>query len=493
MNLWHQRLIIFFAEVLAVILGLIFIGYLLYYNIYFKTDSLIKYVPKEAVLYSTFRLTPELQQNPLVAKILSQLTATYNLPIISPNFLNQLVGNNLSIALVPQLGNNSQLDALLLVDLGLRPQNINQYLQFVKEHNWQSYVISNQTKSKNILAITSSVELLEQVKQTESKQKPALSQNIDAVFNLKKFSPENFFGKVFVAKEFFKSIPFSIKQPQYGLLLSILDDKYGQQVFAGLTAQGNNIYIQNNPNKTIEKNSASLAEIWPNSIAYSLTFTDLPATWQSVLDNLKQTDLQYYSALIKNKEYLESLYNFNWTHDLLSLIGNQTQIFVTNDKKYLLATALNGDEISDQTGQIEKLIKTFIANNYPVAKLRQLPDKTFITSIVRDTASLEFKEDEVLGLKIKSIYKGNQEFIYILAGNHLILANSRDIIINLLNTDQKIINWENTGIINNVANFSEEAWINLSNMNIDNRIRQTIRYIDVLENISINEFRLILE
>ena len=493
MNLWHQRVIIFCAKLFGVICGLAFLGYFLYYNLYFKTDSLIKYVPKEAVFYATFRITPELQKNPLVNKILSQLTATYNLPINSSDSLNQIVGNNLSLALVPQSGNNSRLDMLLLVDLGLRPQKVTQYLQLASEHNWQSYIFSNQTRTKNILALASSPALLEQVQQVAFKQKPALSQKIEVVFNLKKFSPADFFGKIFIDKEFFQAISSSINQPQDKLLLSMITNNYGQQVFAGLSAQGNNIYIQSNPVKTIQENSASLNRNWPNNIAYFLIFTDLPAKWQSVLENLKQTDPQSYSALINNKEYLASLYNFNWDKDLLPLLGKQVQIFVANDKKYLLATTLNGDKISDQTGQIEKLIKTYIANTYPIEKPRQLPDNTFITSIVRDINSLNFKEDEILGLKIKSINAGDQDFVYILANNHLILANSRDIIINLLNTDQKINIWKTTGIINNLTNFSEEAWLNVSNLNLDNRIKQVFKSIDILENIHTNEFRLILE
>lgn len=492
MNLWHQRVIIFCTKVFGVLCGLLFVGYFLYYNLYFKTDTLIKYVPKNAVLYSTIRLTPELQQNPLVAKILSQLTSLYTLPITNSDSLNQLVGNNLSIALVPQ-ADNSKIDTLVLVDLGMRPQNINQYLQLAENYNWQSHIFSNQTKSKNILAITSSIELMEQVKNIAVKQKPALNQRIEVVFNLKKFGPQKFFGKIFLDKGSLKLFAPLINKSNNQILLNLVNNNYQQQIFAGLKSQEANIYIQNNPDKIYDKNSSSLKEIWPNNIAYSFTFTNLPAKWQSMQDSLKQTDFQYFTSLINNKEYLENLYNFKLEQDILPLIGNKAQIFVSNDNKYLLATTLTEDQVANQTGKIETIIKTYIANTYPVEKTRQLPDYTSIISIVRDIESLQFKEDEVVGLKIRSISKGDQEFTYILANNHLIFANSREIITNLLNNDLKINNWKNTGILNNLTNFSQEAWVNLNNINTEYNINKLIEYINLAEDNSTNEFRLILE
>jgi hypothetical protein len=477
-------------KVFGVICGLAFLGYFLYYNLYFKTDSLIKYVPKESVGYVTFRITPELLQNQRVSQVLNQVAGQYNLKQFNVNDLNQLVGNNLSLALVPQLNNPSGFDTLILLDLGIRTEDIKVYQTWAEQNHWLSQTFANQTKSKNILAIATSQSLLAQVQQVAVKQQPALSQKIDLVFNLKKYQPDKFFGKIFLDKGFFKILSDSFNQPQYKVLLALASEN--SQIFAGIRADQNGIYVQSDPNSQ-NTESAGAGQDLPENFIYALSFSDFAAGWQKITENLKQTDSTSYDQLLKNKEYFEGLYNFSVDNDLLPLLAGQVEVFSATGNEYLLTTTLKSGDVETQTNQIETIIKRYIANSYPVVKSRELPDHTYITSIVRDIESLEFNEDEIMGFKIRGILKGDKEYIYILANNHLILANSRDIITDLLNTDQKINNWKNTGLMEILTNYSEKASINLANISQNIKLLSSFANITWFEDKSTGNFMLILK
>ena len=496
MNLWHQRVIIFFAKVLAVILGLIFIGYFLYYNIYFKTDALIKYVPKEAVAYATFRLTPELDQNQIIQKIKSQLEANDKIDV-NFNSFNQLSGNNLSLALVPQ---GDKLGTLILIDLGARNNLAQEYLKISQEHNWPAQIFSNKIKTKIILALADSEALLNQVNQVAGKKQPALSQKADVVLNLKKFDPKNFAGKFYLAADFFKyqipqgqRPPFGAGSDQFQFISALLPKSGQGQFFAGITAQQNSIIIQNN--ETLKQDLSGSKPNWPANISYSLTLSNLAKTLPSMLETLKQNDSDLYANLGQKQAEWEGLYDFDWETDILPMLGNQAQVIATNDKQFLAAVTLENESPDGQVAKIEKIIKTYIATKYPIEKQRQLPDGTWITAITRDTKPFNFSEqdDNILGLKIKVLNYNNQEFIYALSGNHLILANSRELLYNFLGASQKVKDWQTTGLIYNYANSSENLYINLASLGLNKGIGNYLNTLSIYEDNSGGVIRLILE
>jgi hypothetical protein len=489
MNQWQQNLVILFAKVAGVLIGLLFLGYLLYYNLYFTTDALIKYVPKDAVAYATFRLTPELSKSELMAKIQNQLIIDYRLSAVDYSVLNQKVGNNLSLAVLPA---GNEFKYLVLFDFGSDSTSANRYLDLAKLNNWQGQLFSNNFKNKNILAVSNSNEVLQTVTEITAKQQPALSQKIEVVFNLKKFEPDNFFGKAYLDTAYFQARYSQTDNIQHKLILSAFKNYNLNQFFCGFKVLDNKLVILNKADDAQAEEPNISGSDWPANISYALTFSDFPLKAQAVLDKLSQDDPKLYANLQTNKDYLASLYNFNWEKDVFPLVAGQSHLVLTNDKQYLLATTIKAEDVAVQTEKIEKLIKTYITTRYPVAKTKQLPDGSYVKIISRDTGSISFNEDNVMGVKIRLLNYNNQEFVYILTNNHLILANSRQLITELLDTDQKIQTWQNTGYLDNVSNFSQNAYVNMQNQAFRNNFINIFKALIFSENTG-NEFRLILE
>jgi hypothetical protein len=490
MNLWHQKLLILGAKAVGVLIGLLFLGYLIYYNLYFKTDSLIRYVPKEAVVYATFRITPELGENEIINKISRQI-ASANSADLDFTAFNQLVGNNLSLALVPE-ANNSQLNILVLLDLGMGNDKADTFRQLAQNANWQSRLFANQFKSKNILAISDSTALLDEVASVNAKQKPALSQKIDAVLNLKKYAPQNFFGKIYIDGSFISEQAELIKPAQFKLLVKALDAENSQAIFGGIILQPNKLIMQNSNPSSGNSSLTADSNNWPPNVAYNFVVSNLADRWHEYKEISKQRNSQDFALISDKLEYLQGLYNFNWEQDILPLLSDKAQIISGPNNEYLIAATIKDGNLDSQTANIERLIKTYIANQYPITQTKQMPDNTYITQVVRDKNQYVFNEDMILGLKIQSIWVNNQEFIYIISENRLIIANSREIIINLLNSEQKISVWENSGILGNMANFSDYVYFNLSNSNIfiNNPFFDKI---NLWRNYSSGNFMLILE
>lgn len=488
MNTWRQNIVILLAKVAGVLIGLLFLGYLVYYNLYFTSDALIKYVPKEAVVYTTFRLTPDLEKQELIGKIKEKLQADYGLQIVDFSALNQLVGNNFSLAIIPA---EDKLNYLALLDFGLDNDQADKYLQTVQSNNLLARLFVNKLKSKKVLAISDSAQVLDDVQAVFNKQKPALSQKIEVVFNLKKFEPENFSGKAYLDAAYFAEQYSQTDNLSQKLIIAAFANKNLKQIFTGFKFADQQLLISSNEQDNFTENPDQI-DIWPADISYALTFTDFSAKMQAGLDSLKQNDLTLYNTLLANKDYLAKLYNFSWENDIMPLLTDQAQIIVTKDNKYLLATTIEPEEVSVQTEKIEKLIKTYIATRYPIEKTKQLPDGTSIRIISRDLEEIQFNEDQVMGVKIKLLNFNNQEFVYILANNHLILANSRQIITELLNNDQKIQAWQNSGKINNFTNFSENAYLNLENQSKLPDYLKIFKTLHFEQNLD-NKFRLILE
>lgn len=489
MNLWHQRIIIFLAKVFGVIAGLFFLGYFLYYNVYFKTDFLIKYVPKNAVAYATFKLTPKLSQNVLTQKIKQYLQANNNLPLEDFARLNQLSGNNFSIALVPE---NNGIGVLLLSDLGIDKQEAKYYYDAAKAKGWQAQIYSNQIKSSNIVAVASSADLISQVDAVVAQKDPNLGQRIEVVLNLKKFNQGNFFGKAFIENDYLaKAIAGS--DLRYNLLAIMAKSDLPAEIFTGWKISGHDLAITTQNNDELADDLNGLASNLPANTAYALTFTDLSEQWQSALKILWQENPQYFQTVQNNLEYLQNLYNFNFNDDFLPLFGNQDQIIITQDNQVLLATSIDNQEILPQTAKIENLLKTYISNQYPMIKSRQLPDGTAITSVEREPNNFSFQTDKFDGFNINYINWASQEFLYILNGSQLILANSRKIVTDLLNTDQKINQWQLSGKLINLSNFSDNALVYCHNISLPVNLSNLCQLLMFNFDSGSKNFRLILE
>ncbi len=492
MNLWHQRLIIFLAKILAVILGCLFIGYFLYYNLYFKQDVLIKYVPKDAVIYSAFRITPELADNELLVKIKQQLFSNYSLPEAGWEQLNQLTGNNFSLAVIPANKRDPlDFDYLLLFDFGIRKNIDEQYLDFFKKQGWVFNVFTNQTKSRKILAVASSDELLNKVKQVAVKNEPSLAQDVSAVLSLKKFGPKEFWARVYCNFDYLFSQTTKISDLQVKLALTAIKSNNSGLLFLGIKNSDNKIIIQNNlnPIKTQE-----LKQPIPSNLEYSLIFSDLSNKWLSMINWLKQNDADYYAKLLKNKEYLEGVYDFSLENDLLPALNQQIQIIKTTDDQLLLSAKIANNDLNVLAPQIEEIIKRYVATLYPTLKLKQLQDYTYINQVIRDTSNFEFIEDQVAGLKIKLLdYKG-QEYAYILSNQSIILANSRQIITDYLQNDVILQNWQKTGIIFNFdSNYRQNSYLSKQYLRTTSSIFDYINYLLISEDKSSGEFTLTLE
>lgn len=490
MNLWHQRLIILLSKVIAVILGLIFVGYFVYYNLYFRQDALIKYVPKEAIAYATFRFTPDLGQNELLSKIKSQLFADNNMPEIGWDYLNQLVGNNLSFALVSN--DQNEFDYLLLLNLGPRKNISEEYLKFIEQSGWNYYIFSNKAKSKKILTISSSPRLMEKVKSVAAKQEPSLAQKVNIVLNLKQYTPDNFWGRLYLDSSYFSNFALKFTDPQLKLAFTSLASFSTKPIFFGfLNKAANKIIVKNNFHRSDYDFGGNGSNL-PFNIEYDLNFYNLAARWDQTISLLKEKDIQKYNKIFETICYYEDLYNLNINNEILPLLKQQVQLIKFSDNKYVLFLQLDNQNEAGQINIIENLIKTYLATTYPTEKEKQLPDYTHITQITRDLKQINFVPERVNNSEILTVNYKNQEFAYFLQGRKLILTNSRQILIDYINNGQAVDN-KKYGEIDILNNFSQNIYINLNNNQFKQNIIQIFNGIYIEQGINNNEILLILE
>lgn len=493
MNKWHQQLVILGAKIFAVLCGLLFVGFILYYNVYFKQDSLIKYVPKEAVAYATFRIKPESQVIPAFQKITNQLEA-FNLPEIRFDLLTHYAGNNFSLAVLPPIKGSNQYQFLILNDLGYSKDIDPEYLNAWHDQGWQTHVFTNKSKSKKILALASSTWLLEQTKKTATKQVSALSENINLVMKFRTFSPDKFFGKLYLDRDYISSQLGNHNTSGNKLLSALLNNRGQEILIGGIKLEQGRISLQTDPEITDFQTIGQEINDLPEQTEYSFTFNDIASAWSTVSSWLQKNEPSYYEQLSKNKEYLEDLYDIDLNQQILPMINQSVQVILRPDNKFLISAKLAETQATDQVEQIEKLLKTYLATSYPVAKQKQLPDYTEITQIVRDIEQVQIIEDQLAGLKIKLLNYNNQEFSYILSGNSIILANDRDIIIDSLKNDQLITNWQKTGnIFNYMANNSDNMYINKQVLAKINANLGFLSYLWIAEDKSLDKIWLILE
>ena len=188
MTIWQKRLILFFIKFFGVIIIISIIALFLYYHLYFKKDNLIKYVPKEAVFYSAFRLNEETASQPLLAKMINQLKQDYNLPDFDLNNLNHFVSYNSALAIIPK-DNSADLEFDYLLVFNLKPHiiDLEPKLNLFEQTDLKYELLTNSVLEKNVLIVSNSQEMIEQVKKINRQEAPSLVGQLNVLINLKKF------------------------------------------------------------------------------------------------------------------------------------------------------------------------------------------------------------------------------------------------------------------------------------------------------------------
>ena len=441
MTIWQKRLLKFGLQSLGVIILLVVIAFFLYYQLYFKKDNLIKYVPKDAVLYSTFRLNNEFFKNELVESIFNDFKKEYNLPEISFENLNNFVSYNTAFALIPNIETgNLKFDYLLIFNLKQKSKDLENYLNLIKQDNLAYEFLINKTLERNILIVSNSEKVIDQVKKVSFQEKPSLAQKVEVVVNLKRLNI-NYPAKIYFDIDLLSSYLDKIKDIKFKLLLASLKTDNLNDLYLGLKKEENKLVLESLDFDPLNSaKSQLLLEKLPVDFVLSFSFTQGKDKLKQIHNLLKQLDPAFYQKIENNKEYFEGIYNFNFENDILDYFDQPAQIVVDQEKNYILVVNLreNNDleaKISPEgarLGKIEQIIKEYLAINNPVETTKQLPDYTYITQIVKNTDNFEFQTEEIANLSLKYISQDDLEFVYYINDNRLFLANSRQFIENYL-------------------------------------------------------------
>ncbi|MBD3359118.1 MAG: hypothetical protein GF365_00195 [Candidatus Buchananbacteria bacterium] len=429
------------AKFLGVIMIITVIALFLYYYLYFKKDNLIKYVPKQAVFYSTFHLNEEILKQPLIADFVNQLQNDYNLPNFDLNTLNQFVAYNSALAIVPrQESADLQFDYLLVFNLKPQVIDLDNKLKLIEQSGLNYAVFNNSVLEKNILIISNSNQLIEQVKKINRQEASSLLADLNVLLNLKKFDLD-YLAKSYLNIEWFNNNLTKIPDLPVKLMIASLNADNLNDIYLGWQIIDNKLVLesQNLKNST---NQQFLLDKVPDNFLYSFSFYQANQQFTDILELLSVIDPLVGQRIENNKNYLANIYNFDWQQDVLALFADQAQIIVDQDNNWILG--LNLVEINDREAKIlklEQIIKQYIAYNNPIEREKMLPDYTYITQIIKNPDNLEFQQEKIFNSSLKTIKQANLEFAYYINDQQLFLANSSQIIKNyLLNQNVQIIN-----------------------------------------------------
>jgi len=430
MILWHKQLIIFLAKIFGVILLIIAVALFFYYQYYFKKDNLLKYVPKNAVYYSTFRLNNQIKEEPPIKNFLINLDSDLN----KLNFdnLNYLVGYNLSLALLPNFSHdNLNFDYLIVADLN-DEQPVDSFLNIINKYNLKHHLFKNQVLEKNILIVSNSQEIIEKVKKVASLQEPSLAQRANVLINLNKFKI-NYSGKIFLDPEYLYNNLNKINDLKLKLFLLSLKNDNLDQIYLGMKTKENKIIIES-PNFTLlNNNGQQLMNKLPKDTVLSYSFNNGQAEFNDILELIKETDIVTFNSIQENLANWQKLYKFDWNQDILALFSQQTQLIIQPENKFIIASNLtNLNDQEEKISKLENIIKEYLANLHPIEKEKTLPDYTKITQIVKDPSLIIFNNKEIQGKKYKYASYQNSEIAYIFLDNNIILTNSSENLENLL-------------------------------------------------------------
>lgn len=492
MTLWHQRLIIFLSKILAVMIGIILLILVLYYNFYFKKDNLIKYVPQRAILYQTMHLDKELLRIPLAQKLQQELALPINLNDLDLSILNPLANYNFSWALIPDQQADWQYDYLLIFNLKETNGRLQPYSQIIDQIHWHQAIITNQVLDRKILAVSNSEKLIGEIQEISRQEKPALADNIDVVLNLAKFKI-GYLGNLYFDFSYFTKNLNKVTDSRIKLFLSSSAGNSLKEIFAGIKLNGDRLVLETNESSQTQDKQTLLIENVPADFMVNFCFEDLSANLNKILQNLSSVNPAANMQITKNREYLEGLVNFSFNQDIAPFLSNQGQLIITKGNKYILALKVDKlDNLETRLNKIEEIARQYLATTNPKEKMKLLPDKTYITQVVKDIDDWQFFEEQIGQLKLRSIKNGEQEWAYVVREKVLILANSKEILKQLINNNDLVDIGDN--YLGNSTNFSQNIVVKGEYLEQFWPIFKVINTIIINDNLgSNNEIRLTLD
>jgi len=453
MILWHKRLIIFLAKIFGVILLIIAVALFFYYQYYFKKDNLIKYVPQNAIFYSTFRLNDEIKENQFVKNLISQIDPS--LADINLNNLNNMVAYNAAAAIIPRENDDINFDYLLIFNLNNKPINIEQDFNFISRYQLKYLLQTNQTLEKNILIISNSNEIINKIRDITAYKEESLAKKVNIVLGLNKITIDHN-ARIYFD---FATLPDRLNKihdlPLKLAMFSLISDT-NKQIFLGAKFLNNQILIKS-PESVGEENKSSenfISQV-PKDTIFSLTFNQGDQSWLNINEKIKDFDLNTFLTLEKNLAYWQNMYKFNLRSDIFPLLAEQSQLIITKDKKYILILETEVKDIS----KLEESIKLFLASNNPVEEGKSLPDYTTITKIVRKPEDYNFAIRKINDLDLHYL-NDTFEFGYYFQDNKLVLANSITKLEDLLNKTNLLNINELSNCAMNFDNNLDKIYIN---------------------------------
>ena len=496
MTIWQKRLLKFSLQVLGVIILIAVIALFLYYHLYFKKDNLIKYVPKSAIFYSTFRLNDDLLKNKLIKNFLTD----YNLENLDFDILNHFVAYNSAFAIIPDFeAETLKLDYLFIFNLKQNPLAFEQYSSLIEEHNLAYDLLTYQTLERDILIISNSENVIKQVQEIAWQGKPSLVQKVDLVFNLNKFSLD-YLAKIYIDVENLADNLDKIKNLQIKLLLASLKADKIKELFLGLEITENNLLVKSSNNNF--NTPSFLIEKIPQDFVLNFSFQEGGNKIKQIYDLLREYDSHTFGRVEKNKQYLEKLYEFDFEKDILELFAGQTQFVIDQDKNYLFVISL--DEISDleeKLAKLEVITKQYLAVKYPVKQAKQLPDYTYISQIIKNPNIPDFELEGFYDVNLHYLNYEREEFAYYYTSDVLFFANSSQIVRNLIKNQNLIdVSEISSCYKQKSANFSYKNAVGSQNLLINGQYLSSIwpyfsqiKYLVVSEQLVNGKFWLCLE
>jgi hypothetical protein len=307
MSIWYKRLIIFLLKVFGVIFLIIAVALFFYYQYFFKKDNLIKYIPQNAVFYSTFRLNNEVKENKFVKNFIMQTDP--GLADINLNDLNYMVAYNAALALIPKENDNFNFDYLLIFNLNNKPINIEQEFNFISKYQLKYFLQTNQTLEKNILIISNSDEILNKVRDITAYKDESLAKNVDILLGLNQVTIDHN-ARIYLD---FSNLPDKLNKindlPLKLAMFSLSSDNK-RQLFLGAKFINDQIIISS-PDSVDEgeANSENYITQVPKDTIFSLAFKQGDKSWFNVSEKIKEFDLQTYLTLEKNLAYWQNIYS----------------------------------------------------------------------------------------------------------------------------------------------------------------------------------------
>ncbi len=473
MTLWHKRLIIFFAEVFGAIILIITVALFLYYNYFFTKDNFLKYLPKDTVLYSTFKVNKGLEKNLLVNKFLTNLSDNYAVPQLELDLANPLLSYNGALAIIPD--QNFNFHYVFLFDL--KNSDISSYEEYFNNINWHAEMISIGKLEKNVLVISSSLFSLDKIKNVISQQESSLAQNINVELNLKKLAL-NSYGKIYLNLELLNDNLSKISDDRYKLAFSSLKSNKITTLYFSIELDDNKVIIATNDYDKGRYQPRLLNKI-PKNWDTSLSVSNFSKHYNQIIDDLAINSPKLANKIGFNINYFEQNLNFTFNEDILDILSNNSEIVTNSQNEWILATELDKNaKTSEISDKIDEILKEYISLKNPVIVTKELPDGTFIEQIKKNSDSLVTKQENVANISLNFINMGNDSLAYYIENHVFYLSNSKELLENYLN-DLNFVDISEFNCNNN-ANFSENL---LKKISFDNNILNIFNFF----NLKVNE------